>query len=133
MAVTIVTRTVARPPAVSPKQSPTWVVDREVTDHQLEAEYGAGEDMARTPRMSRNIPLEITLLLVIFAFIAGISCFVAPRLLDSNTRPSPISDAPPYSVSNVSRCSVRAWPDKLRSDPCARQLPLMGLGSHSCC
>jgi hypothetical protein len=131
-AVATVTRVVSRPAALSPQQSPTRAVDREVTDHRLRAEYGARENPTRRPRTSRITPLEITLFLVIFAFIAGISCFVAPRILDPNTHPSPIWVAP-YSASNVSPCSVRAWPDGLRSDACARPLPPIGLRSHSCC
>ena len=130
--VATVTRVVSRPAALSPKQSPTWVVDGEVTDHRLRAEYGAREKPTRRPRASRIIAPEITLFLVIFAFIVGISYFVAPRILDPGTHPSPIWVAP-YSASNVSPCSVRAWPDGLRSDACARPLPRMGLGSHPCC
>ena len=126
--VATVTRVVSRPAALSPKQSPTRVVDREVTDHCLRAEYGARENPTRRPRTSRIIPPEITLFLLIFAFIVGISCFVAPRILDPNPHPSPIWVAP-YSASNVSPCSVRAWPDGVRSDACARSLPPMGLGN----
>jgi hypothetical protein len=89
------------------------------------AEYGPGENTTRTPRTSRIIPPEITLFVVISAFIAGISCFVAPRILDTITLP--IADVvAPYSASNVSRSSVRAWPDELRSDPCARPPPPLG-------
>ena len=121
-----------RPAALSPKQSRTRVIDREVTDHRLRAEYGARENPTRRPRASRIIPPEITLFLVIFAFIVGISCFVAPRILDPGTHPSPIWVAP-YLASNVSRCSVRTWPDGLRSDACARPLPRKGWGVHSCC
>jgi hypothetical protein len=131
-AVATVTRVVSRPAALSPKQSPTRVVDREVSERRLRAEYGARENPTRRPRTSRIIPPEITLFLVIFAFIVGTSCFVAARILNPNTHPSPIWVAP-YSASNVSPCSVRAWPDGWRSDACARPLPSMGLGSHSCC
>jgi hypothetical protein len=131
-AVATVTRVVSRPTALSPTESPTRVVDREVTDHRLRAEYGERENTTRRPRTTRIIPPEITLYLVIFAFIVGISCLVAPRILDSSTHPSPIWVAP-YPAWNVSSCSARAWPDEFRSDPCARQLPPMGLRSHSCC
>jgi hypothetical protein len=130
--VATVTGVVSRPAALSPKQSSTWVVDREVTDHRLRGEYRAHENPTRRPRASRIIPPEIALFLVIFAFIVGISCFVAPRILDPGTHLSPIWVAP-YSASNVSPCPVRAWLDGLRSDACARPLPRMGLGSHSCC
>ena len=132
VSVATVARVAQRPAALSPKQSPTRVVDREVTDHRLRAEYGARENPTRRPRPSRNIPSDISLFLIIFAFIVGISCFGAPRILDPGTHPSPISVAP-YLASDISRCSVRTWPDGSRSNACARPLPRKGLGSHSCC
>ena len=129
--VAAVARVVSLPATPWPKKSPR-VVDPEVTDHRLRTEYGARENPTRRPRTARIFPPDITLFLVIFAFIVGISCFVAPQILDANTRPSPIWVAP-YSASNASLCPARALPDGLRTDACARLLPGMGLASHSCC
>jgi hypothetical protein len=109
--VATVTGVVSRPAALSPKQSSTWVVDREVTDHRLRGEYRAHENPTRRPRASRIIPPEIALFLVIFAFIVGISCFVAPRILDPGTHLSPIWVAPiRHRTSHPVRCEP-GWMD----------------------
>jgi hypothetical protein len=132
VSVPTVARVAQRPAALSAKQSPIRVFDREVTGHRLRAAYGARDNPTRRPRASRNIPSEISLFLVVFAFIIGISCFGAPRILDPGTHLSPISVAP-YLASNVSPCSVRTRPNGLRSDACARPLPRKGRVLHSCC
>jgi hypothetical protein len=80
--------------------------------------------------LERLLP-EITVFLVIFAFVVATG-LIAPRILDPGMHTPPIGVAT-YSPSNFSLCSVRAWPDGLRSNACARPLPRMGLGSHHCC
>jgi hypothetical protein len=111
---------------------PTRVADREVLDHGLSAECGAIRDPTQSLRRFRNVLREATVYLVIFAFILGVSCFVAPRVLDlgADSSPKPVGTYPPL---NFSSCSVRAWPDGLRSYACAQPLPGMGLRWHRCC
>ena len=125
-------RVAAIPAALWPEQSPTRVADREVTDHRLRAEYDASNDPTRRPRTSRNILPETTVFLVIFAFIVGMSCFVAPRILDPGTYTSP-TRVGTYSPSNFSLCSVRAWPDGLLSDAACYRYQVGGWDRVICC
>jgi hypothetical protein len=130
-AVATIARVSPRPAAQSREKSPTRVADREDTDHRLRADYGARNDATQRPRTSPNILPETTVFLVIFAFIVGMSFFVAPRILNPGTN-TPPTRVGTYPSSNFSLCSVQAW-SGLRSDVCALPLPRMGYGSHECC
>jgi hypothetical protein len=130
-AVATIARVAPRPAAQSREKSPTRVADREDTDPRLRADYAARNDATQRPRTSPNILPETTVFLVIFAFIVGMSFFVAPRILNSGTF-TPPTRVGTYPSSNFSLCSVQAW-SGLRSDVCALPVPRMGYGSHECC
>jgi len=107
---------------------PSRVAGRGVTDGRFNADK-ARNDATRT---ARHLLTESIVVFAIFAFILGVTAFVAPRILDTGTHASPIGivTLPP---TNLAHCSVLARPHGLRSDFCAPPPGPTGSGSHQCC
>jgi hypothetical protein len=98
-----------------------WIADREPR-----------RDETRGLQRLRSILLNTSLTLGIFAFIIGVSCFVAPWAMDMGADKS-ATRVGTYSPSNFSACPVRVLSDRLRPDGCATALPRPSLRWQRCC